>query len=162
MSRNSSEARMVRYSFLVVNGPNLGRLGQRQPDVYGSRTMDDLPEMLLAVLGEGEREIDLELFQSNSEGGLIDRLEAAHDGKCDGVVLNAGAYTHTSLALADCLAWIDVPTVEVHLSNVLARSSLRHESLIGKHCLGVVAGFGLMSYALGVAALYQHLRARDL
>jgi len=143
---------------LVINGPNLGFLGQRQPEVYGSQGMDALPEMVECLLGERARDIRLELFQSNSEGALIDRLEEAWKAKVDGVVLNAGAYTHTSLALADCLAWIRIPCVEVHLSNVHARAlSLRHTSLIARHCIGAIAGFGIMGYALAVQALWQRL-----
>lgn len=143
---------------LVINGPNLGFLGQRQPEVYGSQGMDALPGLVERLLGDNARHIRLTLFQSNSEGVLIDRLEEAWKAKVDGVVLNAGAYTHTSLALADCLAWIRIPCVEVHLSNVHARaSSLRHTSLIARHCIGAIAGFGIMSYALAVQALWQHL-----
>lgn len=143
---------------LVINGPNLGFLGQRQPEVYGSQGMDALPALVERLLGEHARQIRLTLFQSNSEGGLIDRLEEAWQAGTDGIVLNAGAYTHTSLALADSLAWIKIPCVEVHLSNVHARqSSLRHSSLIARHCIGAIAGFGIMSYALAVQALWQRL-----
>jgi len=120
--------------------------------------MDALPDLVARLLGENARRIRLTEFQSNSEGALIDRLEEAWKERVDGIVLNAGAYTHTSLALADCLAWIKIPCVEVHLSNVHARSShLRHTSLVAKHCLGAIAGFGVMSYALAVQALWQHL-----
>lgn len=144
--------------FLVVNGPNLGFLGQRQPDVYGTEGMDALPALVKKLLGDDARLIHIELFQSNSEGALIDRLEEAWKAKVDGLVLNAGAYTHTSLALADCLAWIKIPCVEVHLSNVHARqSAIRHTSLIARHCIGAIAGFGIMSYALAVQALWQRL-----
>ena len=143
---------------LVVNGPNLGYLGQRQPDVYGSQGMDALPELVQRLLGENARHVALTLFQSNSEGALIDRLEEAWKANVHGLVLNAGAYTHTSLALADCLAWIRIPCVEVHLSNVHARASaIRHQSLIARHCIGAIAGFGIMSYALAVQALWQRL-----
>lgn len=141
---------------LVLNGPNLGFLGLRQPEVYGLAGMDALPALVEKVLGEDARKIRLTLFQSNSEGGLIDRLEEAWKAGTDGIVLNAGAYTHTSLALADCLAWIGIPCVEVHLSNVHARqTSMRHTSLIARHCIGAIAGFGIMSYALAVQALWQ-------
>ena len=141
-----------------MNGPNLGFLGQRQPEIYGTLGMDALPDLVARLLGENARRIRLTEFQSNSEGALIDRLEEAWKDRVDGIVLNAGAYTHTSLALADCLAWIKIPCVEVHLSNVHARSShLRHTSLVAKHCLGAIAGFGVMSYALAVQALWQHL-----
>jgi len=144
--------------FLVVNGPNLGYLGQRQPEIYGSMGMDALPGLVARLLGVNAPHIGLSQFQSNSEGALIDRLEEAWKDRIDGLVINAGAYTHTSLALADCLAWIKIPCVEVHLSNVHARqSSLRHTSLIARHCIGAIAGFGIMSYALAVQALWQHL-----
>ena len=149
---------MSGYKFLVLNGPNLGALGKRQPEIYGNETMDILPELVHKVLGENTAHVSLEFYQSNSEGSLIDRIEQAQEEKIDGIIFNAGAYTHTSLALADCLAWIDLPVVEVHLSNVLARSEpLRQKSLIGRHVIGVVAGFRMMSYALAAQALYQHL-----
>ena len=144
--------------FVVINGPNLGFLGQRQPEIYGATGMDALPGMVEKLLGDDAARIRLTQFQSNSEGALIDRLEEAWKVKSDGVVLNAGAYTHTSLALADCLAWIRIPCVEVHLSNVHARqSSMRHTSLIARHCIGAIAGFGIMSYALAVQALWRRL-----
>ncbi len=143
---------------LVANGPNLGYLGQRQPEVYGSSGMEALPGLVERLLGDDAKHVRLSQFQSNSEGVLIDRLEEAWKMKVDGLVLNAGAYTHTSLALADCLAWIKIPCVEVHLSNVHARqTSLRHTSLIARHCIGAIAGFGIMSYALAVQALWQRL-----
>lgn len=151
------ETLMKPYTVLVLNGPNLGALGHRQPEIYGHEGMDCVPAQVENLLG-GSGRVVLEFFQSNSEGALIDRLEAARREGVDGVVLNAGAYTHTSLALADCLAWIGLPCVEVHLSNVLARGdAIRQKSYIGRHVIGVVAGFGIMSYALGVQALVQHL-----
>ena len=141
-------------SILVMNGPNLGFLGKRQPEVYGSQSMEDLPALLTTVMGTMADTVHLELFQSNSEGGLIDRLEKAWEDKTAGIVLNAGAYTHTSLALADCLAWIKIPCVEVHISNVHARANdLRHTSLIAPSCIGVIAGLGILGYALAVQAL---------
>lgn len=144
--------------FLIINGPNLGFLGQRQPEVYGTEGMDALPALVGKLLGDDATRIRLAQFQSNSEGVLIDRLEEAWKAKVDGLVLNAGAYTHTSLALADCLAWIKIPCVEVHLSNVHARqSAIRHTSLIARHCVGAIAGFGVMSYALAVQALWRRL-----
>ncbi len=144
--------------FVVINGPNLGFLGQRQPEIYGSTGMDALPGLVEKLLGDNARHIRLSQFQSNSEGALIDRLEEAWKARTDGLIVNAGAFTHTSLALADCLAWIKIPCVEVHLSNVHARqSSLRHTSLIARHCIGAIAGFGIMSYALAVQALWEHL-----
>lgn len=143
-------------SILVANGPNLGALGLRQPKIYGSKGMDTLPALVTKVLG-ADNLVNLLFFQSNHEGALIDRLEEARAQGTDGIVLNAGAFTHTSLALADCLAWIGVPTVEVHISNVLAREeAIRQHSTIGPHVIGVIAGFGIASYALAVQALMLH------
>ncbi|EPR42276.1 3-dehydroquinate dehydratase [Desulfovibrio sp. X2] len=150
---------MANYKFLIMNGPNLGHLGERQPEIYGSRGMEALPALVERLLGPRAQDVRLDHFQANGEGALIDRLEQARTDGTHGVVLNAGAYTHTSLALADCLAWIGLPCVEVHLSNVLARADepLRKKSFIGRHCIGVIAGFGMTSYALGVQALLQHI-----
>lgn len=148
---------MPTYRLLVMNGPNLGALGERQPEIYGTEGMDAVPGLVEKLLC-GNAAAELAFFQSNHEGALIDRLEQARKEGVDGVILNAGAFTHTSLALADCLAWIGVPTVEVHLSNVMARSEpLRHKSLIGRHVIGLVAGFGIVGYALAAQALVQHL-----
>jgi len=142
---------------LIVNGPNLGHLGQRQPEIYGTQSMRDLPDLLEAVMGRAVEDLDLQFFQANGEGQLIDRLEQARKEDVFGVVLNAGAYTHTSLALADCLAWIGLPCVEVHLSNIFARAEpQRHTSLIAPHCIGVIAGLGLLGYALAVQTLWMH------
>lgn len=149
---------MSRFRFLVLNGPNLGFLGRRRPEVYGSEGMDQLPDLVDRLLGPAASGIELQFFQSNSEGGLIDRMEAAWRDKTDGIVLNAGAYTHTSLAIADCVEWIGIPTVEVHLSNIFARDeAIRHQSLLGRVVVGVISGFGLLSYALAVRALYDRL-----
>lgn len=135
---------------LIINGPNLNLLGVRQPDVYGSLTMDDC----LGMLRRRFVDVTIEYFQSNHEGAIIDRLhEVGFDHSYAGVVLNAGAYTHTSLAIADAIAAIEVPVVEVHISNVHAREAIRHRSLISPVCAGVIAGFGLDSYRLAVQAL---------
>ncbi|MBN2141332.1 MAG: 3-dehydroquinate dehydratase [Desulfovibrionaceae bacterium] len=150
---------MAKHRILIMNGPNLGSIGLRQPEIYGSQTLDELPGLLAGLMGKDAAGVALEFFQSNSEGALIDRLEKAREDKTDGVVLNAGALTHTSLALADCLAWIGVPCVEVHISNILARADqpLRRQSLMGAHCLGLIAGFGILGYALAVQALCRTL-----
>ncbi|MDR1359545.1 MAG: 3-dehydroquinate dehydratase [Deltaproteobacteria bacterium] len=146
------------YSFLIANGPNLGHLGLRQPEIYGRLGMEAVPPLLERLLGDSAALVALSFFQSNSEGSLLDRLEAARTEGLHGIVLNAGAYTHTSLALADCLAWIGLPVVEVHLSNILARSeSIRRQSLIGPHVIGLIAGFGILGYALGVLSLLEHV-----
>lgn len=142
-----------------MNGPNLGALGVRQPELYGTEGMDALPPLIEEFLGAKAQAFSLAFFQSNHEGVLIDRLEQARREGVAGVVLNAGAFTHTSLALADCLAWIQLPCVEVHISNILARSNpLRHQSLFARHTIGSISGFGIMGYALAVQALVQHIR----
>ncbi len=149
---------MPRYEFLILNGPNLGHLGKRQPEIYGAKGMDALPGHIRSLMGDAAENVRLDFFQANSEGALIDRLEMAYEANIHGVAFNAGAYTHTSLALADCLAWIKLPCVEVHISNIWARNEpLRHTSYIGRHVIGVIAGFGIMSYALAVQALYHHI-----
>ena len=139
---------------LVLNGPNLNFLGRREPQIYGHTTLTDVIDELRHRY-DGTLIIDH--LQSNHEGVLIDRLQAAADEpNLLGVVLNAGAYTHTSVALRDAVSSIaPLPVVEVHLSNVQAREDFRHRSLIGAVCLGVIAGFGTDSYRLAVEALRQ-------
>lgn len=136
---------------LILNGPNLNLLGTREPGIYGSTTLDDL----LRELGRRFPDVAFSHFQSNSEGALIDRLhEAWREGGYAGVVLNAGAYTHTSVALRDAIAAAGgLPVVEVHLSNVHSREEFRHRSLISAVCRGVICGFGTESYMLAVQAL---------
>ncbi len=148
----------IMYKILIMNGPNLRALGQRQPEIYGHDGLEAIPAAVRALMPHEAENIQLEFFQSNHEGALIDRLEQAREDGTDGIVLNAGAFTHTSLALADCLAWIGVPCVEVHISNVLAREEeIRQKSFIGRHVIGVIAGFGIQSYALGVQALALYI-----
>lgn len=132
---------------LILNGPNLNLLGRREPEIYGSETMDK-------VLADLRGKWEIEYFQSNHEGDIIDKIhEVGFNAEYAGIVLNAGAYTHTSLAIADAIAAIKIPVVEVHISNVHAREQIRHVSLISPVCRGVIAGFGLDSYRLGVEAL---------
>jgi 3-dehydroquinate dehydratase-2 len=153
-----SEALMPTRDILVLNGPNLGALGRRQTEIYGRGTLEDLRRLMTSFLQERAPEARLDFYQSNSEGGLIDRLEQAGEDGASGLILNAGALTHTSLALADCLAWIGIPCVEVHISNILARPEpIRHSSLIAHACTGVISGFGLYSYVLALQALLHHL-----
>ena len=137
---------------LIINGPNLNLLGRREPDIYGSAIM----QSCLAGLRSAFPELSLDYFQSNSEGAIIDKLHAeGFDASLTGIVLNAGAYTHTSLAIADAISAIDVPVIEVHISNVHAREEIRHRSLISPVCRGVIAGFGLDSYRLAILALLK-------
>ncbi|MDE6534517.1 MAG: type II 3-dehydroquinate dehydratase [Muribaculaceae bacterium] len=132
---------------LIINGPNLNLLGRREPGIYGSQSME-------TCLAELRKLSEIEYFQSNHEGAIIDKLhEVGFDSSYAGIVLNAGAYTHTSVAIADAISAIELPVVEVHISNVHARESFRHESKISSVCRGVIAGFGLDSYRLGVEAL---------
>ena len=149
------------YNFLIINGPNLGRLGEREPEIYGLAGLDALPARLMEILGDDFREVEFFYYHSNHEGHLIDRLEEAYDSGVDGIIINAGAYTHTSLALADCLSWIKIPYVEVHVSNVAARKEkIRHKSLIAVHAQGVISGFGLAGYGLAAKALLHQLKDR--
>lgn len=141
---------------LVLNGPNLNLLGKREPDVYGSTTLDDIAEEL-ADLGS-DLGATIELRQSNQEGQLIDWLHDARDS-FDGVVINPGGLTHTSVSLRDGIAAAGLPTVEVHISNTAARESFRHQSVTAAVCIGSVIGFGKNSYALGLRALIDYLNA---
>ena len=134
---------------LILNGPNLNRLGLREPGIYGSETM----EHCLSQLRQRYPEDEIAYYQSNVEGYLIDRLQQAIAEGVEGVVLNAGAYTHTSIALLDCIRSLDFPVIEVHLSNVHQREEFRHHSVISPACKGVICGFGTDSYRLGIEAL---------
>ncbi|UWQ55523.1 type II 3-dehydroquinate dehydratase [Leisingera caerulea] len=141
-------------SILVLNGPNLNLLGTRQPEVYGSVTLAMVEQDCKAhgtKLG-----FDVECLQSNHEGALIDAIHAAK-GKHQGIILNAGAYTHTSIALMDALISVEIPAVEVHLSNIHAREPFRHTSYIAKAALGQICGFGAKGYLLALDALAAHL-----
>ena len=145
----------------VVHGPNLNLLGQREPEVYGRSTLTEL-DGSLAELG-GDLGCEITCFQSNSEGGLVDHIQRIAPD-VSGFVINAGAYTHTSVALRDALIGVARPFVEVHLSNVFARESFRQHSYLSDRAIGLVAGFGVESYLLGLRALVAHLReaGRDI
>ena len=135
---------------LIINGPNLNMLGIREPAIYGSQNFDSLCRFIedkAAELG-----IEVELFQSNSEGDIVTRIQQAY-GRMDGIVINPAAYTHTSVALHDCIRSLKAPVIEVHISNVHTREEFRHHSMISAACRGVIAGFGLTSYRLAVEAL---------
>ena len=133
---------------LILNGPNLNLLGVREPGIYGNRDFDSFLDELRRRYPEHK----LHYYQSNHEGDIIDRLQESGFGMASGIVLNAGAYTHTSLAIADCISAIQTPVIEVHISNVHAREAVRHQSMISGVCRGVIAGFGLDSYRLAIEA----------
>ncbi len=139
---------------LVVNGPNLNLLGKRETEVYGRDSLWDLENRLK----ENYKDVKFEFFQSNHEGSIIDTLQKAMDGMTDGVVLNAGAYSHTSYAIRDCIRALPVPVVEVHISNIHSREEFRHTSVTAEVCAAVIAGMGLEGYGLAVEYLLKRRR----
>ena len=139
----------------VMHGPNLRLLGRREPEVYGTETLDDVNRMLAEVAGE--LDVDLETFQSNHEGELLDFIEGAA-ARVDGFLINPGAYTHTSIALRDALTGVERPFVECHLSNTAGRERFRRHSYLAPVAAGVVLGFGVQSYLLGLRGLVARLR----
>lgn len=139
---------------LILNGPNLNLLGTREKSVYGSDTLATIVSDLQAYAAE--KGVELRDFQANSEGALVDTIHEARSW-ADGIVFNAGAYTHYSIALRDAIAGTQIPTVEVHISNVHAREEFRHKSVLAPVCVGVIAGFGRDSYFLGIDALLRRL-----
>lgn len=143
---------------LLLHGPNLNLLGTREPEVYGKMSLDDINQRALAHATR--HKIELRAEQSNHEGALIDILHVARNW-ADGVVFNPGAYTHTSVALRDAISAIQLPVVEIHLSNIHARESFRHTSLLAPVCLGQVSGFGWRGYLLAIDALLGHFGMLD-
>lgn len=154
-SSNALEETQPSLSILVLHGPNLNLLGTREPEIYGSLTLDDINRLLI----EQGRSLsaNISAVQSNHEGTLVD---AIHDAlfKYQGIMINAGAYTHTSVALRDAIAAVNLPTVEVHLSNIYCREEFRHHSYIAPVAIGQICGFGAKSYLLGLQALVDILR----
>ena len=140
---------------LVLHGPNLNLLGTREPDVYGTDTLADIDSQLTALADE--LKITIRIKQSNSEEVLIESLHSSRKW-ANGVLFNPGAFTHTSVALRDAIAAIDIPVVEVHLSNIHARESFRRDSLLAPVCIGSISGFGTKSYMLGLQALKTHMK----
>lgn len=133
---------------LIINGPNLNLLGTREVGIYGDMSFDGYLTLLEKLFADHK----ISAFQSNWEGEIIDRIQEA-DGKYSGIVLNAAAYTHTSVAIADAVKAVSIPVVEVHISNILEREDFRHKSLISPNCIGSIMGFGLDSYRLGIESL---------
>ena len=137
----------------IINGPNLNLVGLREPEVYGNRSLDQYLQELIEQFPQHT----IDVYQSNIEGEIVDRLQAVGFDDC-GIVLNAGGYTHTSVAIADAVAAITAPVIEVHISNIYAREPFRHKSLLSPVCKGIIAGFGLDSYRLALLSLllYQY------
>ena len=147
---------MKTMRILVINGPNLNRLGTREPGVYGSATLSDIENMLIK---EAERlDMAVEFVQSDEEGVIATKINTS-SGVSDGIILNPGAYTHTSIAIRDAIQSVDVPCTEVHISNTAAREGFRHKSLTAGVCLGQIMGFGPDGYLLALHALHKHLLA---
>ena len=132
---------------IIINGPNLNLLGKREPETYGNKSFDSYMQELIAEFTD----LDLTSFQSNVEGEIINKIHEV-GFSLDGIVLNAGGYTHTSVAIADAIDAVETPVIEVHISNVYSREEYRHQSLMAKNCKGVIAGFGLDSYKMAVAS----------
>lgn len=139
---------------LIINGPNLNMLGIREPEIYGSFSYADLEKELYAY--SFEIGTDIEIFQSNSEGDIIEKIQKSL-GEMDGILINPAGYTHTSVAIRDAVSSVNLPCVEVHLSNVYKREEFRHKSLIAPVCIGQITGFGKNSYKLGLKALLDFL-----
>ena len=141
---------------LVIHGPNLNMLGSREPETYGTVTLEQINGMLLGLASELDCSIGF--FQSNAEGAIIDAIHQASED-CDGILINPAAYTHTSVAIRDAIAAVDLPVVEVHLSNIHRRESFRHMSYVAPVAVGQVAGFGPGSYLLGLRALFSYIES---
>ena len=141
---------------LLLNGPNLNLLGSREPGLYGAATLEQIEAQLVQRAADNGASLDC--FQSNHEGALVDRIHQAR-GAVDGILINAGAYTHTSIAIRDALLAVAIPYVELHLSNVHAREPFRHHSYLADRAVGVICGFGAGSYGLALEGLLAHLQA---
>ncbi|KAH7150266.1 Dehydroquinase [Dactylonectria estremocensis] len=142
---------------LLINGPNLNLLGTREPHIYGSTTLTDVEDA--AKSQAAALSATLDAFQSNSEGAIVDRIQAAR-GNTDGIVINAGAYTHTSVAIRDALVGVDIPFVEVHVSNVHAREAFRHHSYLCDKAEAVLCGLGVYGYTAGIEFAAKHMKLR--
>lgn len=141
----------------IINGPNLNLLGKREPEKYGHSSFEDY----LLVLKSRFPDIELKYYQSNTEGEIINEIQRT-GFSADGIILNAGGYTHTSVSITDAIAAVKAPVIEVHITNLSAREDFRHTSLIGRNCLGNISGFGLDSYRLAVEALIETIKTKKI
>ncbi len=141
---------------LVINGVNMNMLGIREPEKYGSMTLKDLEKILYAF--SFELGVDVEMYQSNHEGEIVEKIHSAYQN-VEGIVINPGAYTHTSVAIRDAIAAVNIPTVEVHMTNIHAREDFRHTSLIAPVCMAQISGFGFDGYKLGLKGLVDFLKS---
>jgi len=144
---------------LIINGVNMNMLGIREPDKYGSTTLKDLEKDLYSF--SFELGVDIETYQSNHEGEIVEKIHSALNN-FDGIIINPGAYTHTSVAIRDAISAVSIPTVEIHITNIHAREDFRHESLIAPVCLAQISGFGLDSYKLGLRGLADFLKNKEI
>ena len=144
----------------IINGPNLNFLGIREPQIYGSKTLKDLENMLQNA-SEQYESVELKFFQSNSEGALIDFMQECYYNKVDGIIMNPGALTHYSYALADAIKSIAIPVVEVHISNIHARESFRSHSVTAANSIGIVGGFGFEGYVMALQGLISYLQQKS-
>lgn len=141
--------------FIIINGPNLNLLGSREPDIYGYKSLEIINQELFQHASS--LNISLEFFQSNSEGSIIDKIHQSVNDNFDGIIINPAAYTHTSLAIADAIKAVNIPSVEVHLSNIYSRESFRQISFTSKNCVGQICGFGSFGYKLALDALFNFI-----
>ena len=141
---------------LVIHGPNLNLLGQREKDIYGNKTLAEINVMLQKIAKANK--IELTILQSNHEGEIVDAIGKAKEEKIKAILINPAAYTHTSIAIRDAVAAVSIPTIEVHLSNIYSREDFRHKSLIAPACHGQISGFGVNSYALGLEAIIKLIK----
>jgi 3-dehydroquinate dehydratase-2 len=140
----------------IINGPNLNLLGKREPEKYGSRSFEEF----LRTLREQFPSVELRYFQSNVEGEIINKIQET-GFESDGIILNAGGYTHTSVSIADAVSAVDAPVVEVHITNISAREGFRHNSLVGRYCAGSIIGLGLLGYRLAIEAIIEKSRTSE-
>ncbi|MEE9194056.1 MAG: type II 3-dehydroquinate dehydratase [Thermodesulfobacteriota bacterium] len=143
---------------LIINGPNLNFLGKREPDIYGSNTLEDINAVLEKESAILSKDLQLDFFQSNSEGEIVSKIQDAFE-KFNGIIINPAAYTHTSVAIRDALLSTGITTVEVHISNIFKREEFRHKSYVSGVSVGVVSGFGINSYVLGLRGIFETLKS---